>query len=44
MPDLTRKEREKEKQLIDMLKEKRDQGEEGWYISKKTLVRDPSFL
>lgn len=38
-PDLTRQEREKEKQLRDKIKEKREQGEEGWYIKRGRLER-----
>ena len=41
VPDLTKKEREKDKELRQELKEKREAGEEGWYIRKGQLCRRP---
>lgn len=38
-PDLTQKERAKEKELRECLKEKRESGERGWYINKGKLMR-----
>lgn len=39
VPDLTPKEREIDKNLRAQLKEKRDQGEEGWYIYRGKLLK-----
>ena len=39
MPDQTRREREKSKKLRDELQEKRDNGEEGWFIKGGQLVK-----
>jgi len=38
-PDLTRKERENRKKLMDEIMRRRQAGEEGWYIKKGELVR-----
>lgn len=39
VPDQTKKERERNKKLRDELKERRDNGEEGWFIRKGQLAR-----
>ena len=39
VPDLTLKERAAEKVLRDQLKQKREQGEKGWFIRKGQLIR-----
>ena len=39
-PDLTRKEREVDQQLRNDLREKQQNGERGWYISKGKLLRN----
>lgn len=38
-PDLTPKERAEDKELREQLKQKREQGERGWYIKNRRLVR-----
>ena len=38
VPDMTPKEREKDKKLREELKSKRDSGEERWFISREELV------
>ena len=40
VPDLTWKQREKNNQLRNQLQEKRDNKEQGWYISRGELRRD----
>ena len=42
-PDLTRKEREHEKKLLEELQRKRENGELGWYIKKGELHRNENF-
>lgn len=42
VPDLTKKERELDRELRRELQEKRDAGEEGWFIRRNKLHR--SFL
>ena len=42
VPDLTWKQREKDRELRDQLKEKRDNGERGWYINRGQLKRESS--
>ena len=44
VPDLTVKERIKEKALRNQLKEKREKGERGWYISHGKLVQGNFLL
>ena len=39
MPDLNEEDRKKEKLLFDQLKEKRNNGEIGWYIYKSKLIQ-----
>ena len=39
VPDLTRRQRDRDKDLRDQLKEKKDNGETGWYIKKGELMR-----
>lgn len=39
VPDMTMKEREQDKRLVDELKIKRGNGEQGWYISRGELKR-----
>ena len=39
VPDLTRKQRERDRQLRDRLQEKRDRGESGWFINRGELKR-----
>ena len=43
MPDLDEEEKLKEKQLYELLKEKRNKGESGWYIYKNKLCRQQNF-
>ena len=43
VPDQTRREREKSKKLRDELQEKRDNGEEGWFIKRGQLVKKRIF-
>lgn len=38
-PDLTPKERAEDKEVREQLKQKREQGERGWYIKNRKLVR-----
>ena len=42
-PDLTRKEREARKKLIDELSQRRQDGESGWYIKNGQLMRNREF-
>ena len=39
VPDLTFKQREKDRELRDRLKEKKDRGEKGWFISRGELKK-----
>jgi len=39
-PDLTLREREADKKLRDELRQKREDGEEGWFIKRGKLVKN----
>ena len=43
VPDLTRREREKDKELRIELERRRNLGEQGWYIKRGNLMRNENF-